>query len=33
MLTSTSLLALMMVPAFSMFALSLLVGFFEQKNY
>jgi len=33
MLTSISLLALMMVPAFSMLALSLLVGFFEQKSF
>lgn len=32
MLSSISLLALMMVPAVSMLALSLLVSFFEQKS-
>lgn len=33
MLTSTALLGLMMVPAISMLTLSLLVSFFEQKNF
>jgi len=33
MLTSATLLGLMMVPAFSMLAISLVVGFFEQKNF
>jgi hypothetical protein len=32
MLTPTSLLVLMMVPVFSIFALSLLVSFFAQKQ-
>ena len=32
MLTSTSLFALMMVPALSVLALSLLVGFLEQEK-
>ena len=32
MLTATSLSALMMVPTFTMLALSLLVSFFESKN-
>jgi hypothetical protein len=31
MLTSTSLLALMMMPAFSVLAISLIVGVFEHK--
>lgn len=33
MLTATALLALMMLPAISMLALSLLVSLFEQKAY